>query len=307
MRYLKLMLALLLFVPTLATADAPDGAEWYLHIDFEKMRSEEAGKTVYSWLDDEVFSEVSEESGLDLDKELDSLTAFSVAGQGPIIVFEGNISQTSKDRLMTFIAAEGDLQPLSSSGKDYYRLGDPDSGEVNYSGGDIEVSIESLEEGAWLSFDIKNKVLITASEGQMQDLLNRNGKVAGNRGNGKTLLVLTAEKTLLQASMDSGLVGDDGDSDWDSNILRNTEQVAFLLAAARDKLALEARLITTEPKMAESLASVARGLISLVSFDDSMDPEARAMLQGTRIEAEGNTLTLSLAVAPGLVTQVLSD
>ena len=44
-----------------------------------------------------------------------------------------------------------------------------------------------------------------------------------------------------------------------------------MMAAAADKLALEATLMTTEPEMAESLASVVRGLISLMSFNDEMD------------------------------------
>ena len=102
-------------------------------------------------------------------------------------------------------------------------------------------------------------------------------------------------------------MGDDSGDDLDSKILRNTEQVAFLLAVVRDKLAIEAELITTEPDMAESLASVARGLISLVSFDDSMDAEAVAVLQSTKIEAKGNSLSLSLAVDPNLVVRTIGN
>ena len=107
--------------------------------------------------------------------------------------------------------------------------------------------------------------------------------------------------------MNSAAFADDGDSDWDSNILRNTEQVAFMMAAAANKLALEAKLITTEPEMAESLASVVRGLISLMAFNDEMDAEIVAMLQGTKVEASGNSLSISLALAPELVVQTLSD
>jgi len=89
--------------------------------------------------------------------------------------------------------------------------------------------------------------------------------------------------------------------------LRNTEQVAFLVAAAANKLAIEIELITTEPEMAQSLASVVRGLISLVSFDDEMDDEAIAVLQSTKVEAKGNRLNLSLAIDPSLVVATLSD
>jgi hypothetical protein len=89
--------------------------------------------------------------------------------------------------------------------------------------------------------------------------------------------------------------------------LRNTEQVAFMMAAAANKLALEAKLITTEPEMAESLASVVRGLISLMAFNDEMDAEAVAMLQGTKVVSSGNSLSISLALDPDLVVQTLSD
>ena len=126
MRNLKiLVVVLLLAFPVLAIADAsdvPESATWYFHVDLEQMKSEKAGKAVYDWMADEVFNDVKEESGVDIENELDRLTAYSVKGQGPVFLFEGNISQTSKDILMTLIAAEGDLQALKSSGQTYYRF-----------------------------------------------------------------------------------------------------------------------------------------------------------------------------------------
>ena len=138
----------------------------------------------------------------------------------------------------------------------------------------------------------------------MKALLDNKGKVKGSRSVDGSLMVLTAEKTLVQAGMKSGMLGEE---DWDSNILRNTEQVAFLISAAANKLAIEAKLITAEAEMAQSLASVARGLISLMSFDDEMDANVAAMLQGTRIEAKGKSLSLSLAVDPDLVVATLGE
>ena len=311
MRYLKiLVIGLLLVIPVMATADAegvPDSAVWYFHIDLEQMRADGPGQGVYAWLQDEALSEIKAEAGVDVDKELDSLTAFSLEGDGPVILFEGDISQETKDKVMTFVAAGGDLSPLKSSGKSYYHFAGTEGDEpLTYSDGDIEIDLESLEDEAWVSLDLKNKILVTRSEKQMQAMLANNGKIAGRGSHNGALLVLTAEKTLLQAGMNSAAVGD-GDSDWDSNILRNTEQVAFLMAAAADKLALEARLITAEPEMAESLASVVRGLVSLMAFSDEMDAEAVAVLQGTKVEAKGNSLSISLAIAPELVVQTLSE
>lgn len=312
MRYLKILLVgLLLVAPVLATADAegvPDSAVWYFHIDLEQMRSDGPGQSVYAWLQDEAFSEVKASAGVDIDKELDSLTAFSLEGEGPVILFEGDISQETKDKIMTFIAADGDLSPLKSSGKTYYHFAGKEGDEsLNYSDGDFEIDIESLEEEAWVSLALKNKILVTGNEGQMQALLANKGKIAGRKSHDGALLVLSAEKTMLQAGMNSAAIGDDGNSDWDSNILRNTEQVAFLIAAAADKLALEAKLVTSEPEMAESLASVVRGLISLMAFNDEMDAEAVAMLQGTKVKASGNSLSISLALDPALVVRTLSE
>jgi len=314
MRSLKILIVgLLLATPGLATADLgdiPGGTTWYLHVDFDQMRSESAAKGVYGWMVDEIFDDVKEDAGVDLENELDSLTGFSVEGQGPIFLFEGNVSQTSKDRLMALIAAEGNLSPLKSSGKSYYRFtdgGDDDS--AGFSSDNIELQFDELENESWISMALDNKVLVTATEEQMKAMLKKGGKISGSRSHDGALVVLTADKPLVQAGMNSVALGEesDGESGWESNILRNTEQVAFLVAAAADKLAIEAKLITTEPDMATSLASVARGLISLMLFSDDMDADIVALVQGTRIEAEGRNLIISLAVDPQMIVSTLRD
>lgn len=308
MRIFKfLWLVLMLAAPVAADADAsdiPGSADWYLYLDLEQMKSEKAGKALYDWLDAEVLTEVEEEAGVSLDQEVDSLTAFATAGEGPVVVIDGPISSDTKDKIMAVIAAEGDISPLKASGRTYYKLGD---GDGAYGNGDVEIDLDSLEDGGWISLDVKNKILITGTEDRMKALLADKGRVPGPGRNKGALLVLTAEKALLQAGMNTGAMKDDGDDDLDSKILRNTEQVAFLLAIVKDKLAIEAELITTDAAMAESLASVARGLISLVAFDDSMDAETMAVLQSTKIEAKGNSLSLSLAVDPDLVVRTIQN
>lgn len=310
MRLVKfLCVAMLLAIPLAAAADTndiPGSAEWYLHVDLKQMKSEEAGKPVYEWLRDEAFTEVKEEAGVDIDKEVHSVTAFSVTGEGPVVVITGNFSTETRDKIMAVIAAGGDISPLKASGHKYYRLGEDDA-DLNYDDGNINVTLDSFDDGGWISLDVKDKILITGKEEQMKSLLANKGRVPGPGGKKGALLVLTAEKTLLQAGMNTASLDADGDDDLDSKILRNTEQVAFLLAVVKDKLAIEAELITTEPDMAESLASVARGLISLVAFDDSMDAEAVAVLQSTKIEAKGNSLNLSLAVDPNLVVRTIGN
>lgn len=307
MRNLKILMVTLLLAlsgPAVAAAsDIPGGATWYFHVDLKEMKSADAGKSVYQWLVGEVFDEVKEESGVDLENELDRLTAYSLEGQGPVILFEGNISQMSRDRLMTLIAAEGDLTALKSSGKSYYRFAGADDDDsvhkASGNGGNIEIQFDSLEDESWISMDLKNKVIVTSNEEQMKEMLKSGGRIAGSRGHNGALLVLTADKPLLQAGINSAVLGNESDgSGWDSNLLKNTEQVAFLVAAASNMLAIEAQFVTAEAEMAESLASVARGLISLTAFSDDVDADAIAVLQGTKVEAKGKNLTISLAIAP---------
>ena len=109
----------------------------------------------------------------------------------------------------------------------------------------------------------------------------------------------------MQAGVNAEHLQDEGD--WDSNILKNTRQLAFLIADLGDKLGFEAQLLTTEPEMANSLASIVRGLISLQAFDDDADPDLKSVLQSTKVDVTGSTLKVALALAPELVVSALED
>ena len=151
----------------------------------------------------------------------------------------------------------------------------------------------------------------------LESQLGRGGEVAGLAhpppqtlaDQDGTLVVLTAEKSLIQAGMKAERIdrNEDGDEGWKSNILRNTEQVAILVADIAGKLAVETQLIAKQPELAESLASIVRGLISLTLFNTEMDPDVSAVLQGTRVDVDGSQLNIKLAVDPEQFVAVLDD
>jgi hypothetical protein len=120
-------------------------------------------------------------------------------------------------------------------------------------------------------------------------------------------MVLTAEKSLIQAGIQADQVEDDGDGGWRSNILKNTEQLAVMVADAAGKIAVETRLIATQPEMAESLASIVRGLISLAMFSEDMDPEVSQFLMGTTVDVDGSALNIRVALDPESVVVALDD
>lgn len=305
MRTLKILaIVVFLGIPAMAYAELgeiPGSATWYFHADFDAMRDGTASRGVYEWLDAEVFEEIRDEIGIDVGKEMQRITAFSGAGQGPVIMVDGQISQDTKDKIIALAAAGGELQTFESSGKAYYYFdGDDENGVDN-----IDISIESLENEAYVSVALKNKILVTNTKGQMEALLASNGKIDSGKTEKDALFVLRAERSLIQAGVNADEM--DSDDDWDSNILRNTKQVAVLMADLGDKLGVEALLMANEAEMANSLASIVRGLISLQAFNDDIEPEVASVLQSTRVDVAGSTLKISLELDPDTVVSALED
>jgi len=303
LRYLAI--ALLIFVPAMLFAavgpnDLPDASKWYFHADLEEMRSSEAGQHLYAWLQDEVFEEVREDTGVDLEKEIDQITAFATAGENVVVVIEGNISQDSEDKVLAVAAASGSLDKLGSGSKAYYfvRENDDHDGHSN-----IDIEMDSFDDGAYFSFAVKNKILVTATEADMETMLGNNGKHPGATNAKGALFVLSAERSLMQAGVKAGDLGDD--FDWDSNILKNTEQAGVIVADENGTIAIKAQLVTTEKEMADSLASIVRGLISLQVFNDELDPELASLLQNTSVATDGNSLTIKIALDPETVMAVI--
>ena len=90
MRALRYLVLFLLFFGLPAALFAgvdglPAASKWYFHADFEEMRSSEAGRHLYGWLQDEVLHEIREDVGMDLDKEADTITAYSAAEDAVIV------------------------------------------------------------------------------------------------------------------------------------------------------------------------------------------------------------------------------
>jgi hypothetical protein len=302
-----ILLATLLALPNLvlakfSAADLPAASTWYFHVDFKEMRKSEAGAAIYEWLDAEVFAEIRDEIGVDFDQELDQITAYAGEGSAPAIMLYGPISQDTKDKLLAAAAAagKGDFQQAKAAGKLYYSVGkfdDDDAGRKS--------DFEAFEDQVHFSFALKDRIILTPSAGQMQELLASNGRVAGSKAAEDALFVLTAESTLMQAGANAKALGDNGN--WDSNMLQNTKQLALLIADSGGMIAVDAQLEATEPEMADSLASIARGLVSLASFSEDVEPEIAAMLRGVKIDVKDSWLKLSMAIDADAFVSMLEN
>ena len=298
--HLVRLISCILFIglPVTATAELSGGdlpaARWYAQVDLVEMRSSDAGKQLYAWLEDEVFEELRKEVGFDADQEANVITALATPDNGMLVVIDGDFSQQTQDRIVAFSAAASDFNMLEHDSKTYYQireeLDDPD--------------MSSFDKGAFLSVAIKNKLIVTSSEEQMQQIFSSNGRIPGDYDNDGALLVLRGEKSFVQAGMQTNEIGDE--LGWDSNMLRNTEQLALLVSDRKGLLAVEAQLIAKEEAMANSLASIVRGLISLAAFNDEIDPELTGFLNGATVDVEGATLTVKVAMDPEVLVEAIN-
>ena len=307
MRFAKqFIVMLLLALPGLALGEftasgLPATSTWYFHADFDEMRGSDAGKPLYAWLQREVFADVRDDAGIDLDKEADSITAFSAVESGAVVSIEGNISQETRDKLLAMAAGADEFDTLKHRGTTFY-YAKGDNHEKNN-----KIEVDSFENGVYFTFALEDRILATSSREQMELMLDSKGKLPERSADRGTLIVLTAEKSLIQAGIQADQVEDDGDGGWRSNILKNTEQLAVMVADAAGKIAVETRLIATQPEMAESLASIVRGLISLAMFSEDMDPEVSQFLMGTTVDVDGSALNIRVALDPESVVVALDD
>ncbi len=285
----------------IASRDLPGDTVWYLHANLGDLRDSDGGSELFQWFENEVAAEVREKTGIDLGKEVDTLTAFATSGESIVLVVDGPLTKATQDKLMAMAASKGPVDPRTHKGRDYFLFGKEATATRN-------VLLDGLEESAYVSFAVPGKAIVTGMEGQMQSLLDSGGIITGAGAHDGALLVLSANKNLVQAGMHTkGLLNDDGDDDWESNILRNTEQAALLVAEQGGNLAVEARLVSVDPKMAQAIGAIVNGLLGLQSFNSELPVEIRDVIRNTRVGILENTLSLSTVLDPAVLMRLLKQ
>ena len=81
----------------------------------------------------------------------------------------------------------------------------------------------------------------------------------------------------------------------------------MLVADHDGMIAIEANLVTSEPRMAASVASIIGGLISLKVFSDELDPDISRILDNTKVEVNDRILSISTIVDPQIIVNVIDQ
>jgi len=305
----RLFLLLLLFslplhgAAAVSADDLPGDTVWYLYADLDLMRTAEAGKGFSEWFNAEIAADIREETGIDLSSEVNSITAYSDASNGTVILIDGPVTKETQDKLLALAAMRGYVDTREYDGKTYYFVGDEDD-----SGSSGRDPFDDLEDSTYFSFGIANKAIIASSENQLKAMLDNGGRIVGSRSHDGALFVLTADMSFVQAGLRTNSLADEDDDDgWESNILRNTEQAAILIAERSGQIAIEAQLKSKDPKIAASIGGIINGLISLQAFNSELGPEVQSLIENTRVEVNGNVLTINTVIDPALVAEMLND
>jgi hypothetical protein len=301
--------ALLLLAFTLPAAVAaqvtpaglPGDAVWYLHADLLELRDAKSGGHLYQWLEREVFDDILEDLGIDLSKEARRITAFADAALGTVIVVDGAITEATREKLLALVAMDSRLDTLKHGSKTYYHA------ERKKARSHGNRSFDDLEKNAYFSFDVRDKLIVASDPDQMKALLDGGGRIPGSQSHPGTLLVLTADKSFLQAGVRTAAFADRENHGWDSNILRNTELVALLISDRDGLIAVEAQLVSHEPAMAQSLGGIINGLIGLQALNRDLDPDILALMRSTKIDVKGKILSINALINPDMIVKMLDD
>ncbi|MEL6447420.1 MAG: hypothetical protein AAFQ62_05670 [Pseudomonadota bacterium] len=295
-RHLVALTLALFTLPAMAgieDANLPPDTAWYFHVDFKAMRSTSVGQKLYGWLDNEVFDDVREETGFNPNQELDSISAFSDTAGVATMIVQGDVSQDTRDKILAALQAGGDLSTGKASGFEYYEVQNVDLD-------DAEIGIQS--DTLFMSFDRRSAIVVSST----LDGMERGLEARPRKSSGKALLVLAADKSLMQAGVDTMALGD-GAASWNSGLLREAREVAFVLADTNGDADIQVRVTADDPRTTNSLAAVVRGLIGLQALSGDVDPNVSTLLSSLDISADSAGLTLALRVSPDVLTDIIND
>lgn len=273
----------------LTEAMLPADAVWYVHVDVEQMRNTPVGQRIYQFLDKEIFTEVRSDTGVDLDRELHTLTAFSRGEDDATVVLEGPLSQPTRDKLLAALEGAGNLSTGTTGGLDYYQVDELEMKDDN-----VNISGDSF----FVSFDRPGGIVLSSSLDGLTRGLSGPTAPAG----GRALLVLRADRSLMQAGIDADALGEDM---FDSGLLREARQVAVVLADNNGLADLTVQITSDDPRTTNALASIVRGLIGLQSLSTDIEPEISNLLSSVRVDTDSAGLTLSVQVDPDLLAEVI--
>lgn len=294
---LLLLLAPLLGPAQVSADDVPTDAIWYMHANLALMRTTDSGRGLYAWFEEEAGAELKKEFDVDLTAEIDRLTAFSHSIDSAALIVEGPLSETLRQKLMAVAVLKGNVEEREHRGAAYFAFE-----EAGAAHGNDDAGI------GFFTFDVDGKLLVAMQEAQLKALMDDDGRLPAAETHDDAMFVFSADNSYVQAGMQPGrFAAQYGDDDWNSHILRNTEQALLFVSDESGAVAIDARLKSADAEMTQSIGNIVSGLISLQAFNDELDAPLVQVLNNTKVEVAEQVLSVSTVIEPAVLMQILED
>lgn len=261
--------------PASAQPVAAHDSAFYLSINLATMRDGTASAPLYRWVEGEVLEDLRDELGTDL---IDSLEGVSIFGTGaeqvPAVVLHGTIPQSARDRIVDGVfESKGEIELKTLHGRNYYSFSGLEldwDGVENHDGGDGD---GSNHDALLIAFGDQGQSMITPDP-LIMDLFLRHGELA-QAEMAPDLMVLQANRALIQGGLSNrqNLPGVGPNGPWESEMFRKVERFGIILADENDAVSFTLEAQSATPEVAEAMANLVEGLISLKALSGENDPE----------------------------------
>lgn len=289
----------------IAEQDLPDDVQWYGHADLKAMESSVTGRYILDFLDDEVFEELEEDTGITLREDLQAVSVFGGAGeQDGVIVLYGDISAKNRTKIQAVMELRGEYTKDTRKGVEIFTLEKRKRKGDKFDADSDEMFDE--DETTYIAFGKRKQTLVTQNKARLDAFVKAGGELEPRKKveNPGSLLVLKADKSMVKAGMNAN-AGIAEKGDWDSNILQHMKQIALVLSDKEGKAAVEAQLVTGNEQLAESIKNIVQGLISIKSLDRDEKPEILEMLRSIKLDLSGATIRASILLDPDMLKEVI--
>jgi len=259
---------------------AAHDSSFYLSVNLDTMRDGAASRPLYQWFQQEVLDEVRDELGAGL---VDAVNGISIFGTGqdqvPVLVLHGDIPRSARDELVdTVFSEKGEVELKTAHGRNYYEFAELDldwDGVENRSGQDHDALL--------IAFGDRGQSMVTPDPEIMDRFLRDGGLAVAEMS--PELMVLEAERPLARGGMNNRK-GSPRGVPWESKMFRQVERLGLVIADENDSVSLTLEAESATPELAEAMANLVRGLVSLkvLSEDTDSDLDWLAALEITALD-----------------------
>ena len=246
---------------------AAHDSSFYLSVNLDTMRDGAASKPLYRWFQQEVLDDVREELGVDLIDALNGVSIFGTgANQVPVLVLHGDIPRSARDHVVdTVFSEKGKVELKTAHGRNYYEFAELD---LDWDG--VENRFGQDHDALLIAFGDRGQSMVTPDP-EIMDRFLRDGALAVSEMSSE-LMVLEAERPLARGGVNNRK-GSPRGGPWESRMFRQVERFGLVISDEDDAVSLTLEAESATPELAEAMANLVRGLVSLKVLSQDTDPD----------------------------------